>query len=59
MAAPFTIGMIVGTSLTTVIFAVLFHRIISRNDTEARFTSTFHSSYGSHDFFLIQFSIKG
>jgi hypothetical protein len=51
MTARLSIGMIVGTGFTTVIFAILFYSIISRNNTQARLTGTFHRSYGTHDFF--------
>ncbi len=52
MTAPCPIRVTVGTSFTAVILAALFYSLAKGNDAQARFTSTLHRSYGSHDFFL-------
>jgi hypothetical protein len=42
MLAPFSIGVTLGTGFSAVILSILFHSIIGGNDTQARFTGTFH-----------------
>ena len=58
MATPLTIGVTIGTRFTTVQFFILFYGISSRNDAQARFTGTFHGSYGGHDGLLMHSDIN-
>jgi hypothetical protein len=58
MATAFTIGVTIGARFTTVQFFIFFYGISGRNDAQARFTGTFHGSYGGHDGLLLHSDIN-